>query len=1045
MGESTQRHVFFVFQALFLPLLLVTLHGVNAFTCDPVCAHGDCVETNTCSCWYGWDGETCDHEIEFHWGPFEKENVGSATPSEVKILNGNDGAIFVVYSDAMNNNLLTLLMYNGSHWSNHPLSGFGNVVQISAAVYSSGNLGIVYKDSSNSDLVFREFMVDTMEWESYVTYLIPSSPGSTSNSLIFDGKMAKGEYPSIATVPGATRDAYCGFRDSNNNNQLMVYTMSTYSFDYLANNLPTSAVSHVAVSVSTSGVVYAGFSDAGQGGKLSVIQWGGSSWSTVGGSFGISSGSVSFVNILVSSDNTILFVGMSDSSVSNGLSVMEWDDGSWSSLGGSTLVSSGNPVEDISITENADGVLFVGFKETSNSVSSLIVKTWNGHAWSGDDTSLINSVDSPSLSLGADDILYAGYVDQTASKLSISTEYYCQPSCIHGNCTGMNICTCENNWGGSLCDVPICSPSCAHGSCNTSFECECYNGWSGDACNKEEYGWKYLGGKSTIADTADTLFSVVDSNGLCHILFDGSLIGTATIGMVSIDFANGDKWSTEDLSSEETFVGHLTGFIIGPGGSMYSIYRSDSITLSHMQLNMFSDDNGWNEIGSTLSSSLSTSATLAGSEGGILVVHRSSDYNEMAASIFSEGTWTTLSGTFELIYNNYASFVTPRGDIYVVYEHQISDSFSARLLKHTGSDWSVSGEDHFSDGRVSDLSIVCDDDERFIYVAYTDGAHENKMTVKRLEIETGAWTTIGTSGFTIGKVALPKLVIGDNQNLFVAFQDGSVDNSASVMTFESNKWKYVGEPGFTNATVSSLSFQSGPNSTYYLAYIHDDKPSAMVIQLCLSECVHGICLSNDTCLCAPGWGGMRCNLSVCVHGEYTQNNECVCEDGWGGKTCEKMTCDPACPISEWRHVGNTHLTYRSAQHISLAFNHLDGMLYLGYADDSLWERASVLSYDTLNPEGWDVVGEEGFSNRSISNAHVGVGLNGTLVMGFQDNSRGMRGTAMQYVGDQWQFLGTPGFSSEKYIYTARFVVSEGGIVYVCQDGEYGFSFYLHTG
>lgn len=39
----------------------------------------------------------------------------------------------------------------------------------------------------------------------------------------------------------------------------------------------------------------------------------------------------------------------------------------------------------------------------------------------------------------------------------------------------------------------------------------------------------------------------------------------------------------------------------------------------------------------------------------------------------------------------------------------------------------------------------------------------------------------------------------------------------------------------------------------------DEGTSLCVSALCTEECVHGRCVSPDTCQCEPGWGGLDCS------------------------------------------------------------------------------------------------------------------------------------------------------------------------------------------
>lgn len=44
----------------------------------------------------------------------------------------------------------------------------------------------------------------------------------------------------------------------------------------------------------------------------------------------------------------------------------------------------------------------------------------------------------------------------------------------------------------------------------------------------------------------------------------------------------------------------------------------------------------------------------------------------------------------------------------------------------------------------------------------------------------------------------------------------------------------------------------------------DEGTSLCVSALCTEECVHGRCVSPDTCQCEPGWGGLDCSSGECT-------------------------------------------------------------------------------------------------------------------------------------------------------------------------------------
>ncbi|XP_013887580.1 multiple epidermal growth factor-like domains protein 11, partial [Austrofundulus limnaeus] len=82
----------------------------------------------------------------------------------------------------------------------------------------------------------------------------------------------------------------------------------------------------------------------------------------------------------------------------------------------------------------------------------------------------------------------------------------------------------------------------------------------------------------------------------------------------------------------------------------------------------------------------------------------------------------------------------------------------------------------------------------------------------------------------------------------------------------------------------------------------------MCVPLCTEECVHGRCVSPETCQCEPGWGGLDCssgcdsdfwgphctNRCQCRNGAKCNpiTGACVCTDGFQGWRCEEH-CEPS--------------------------------------------------------------------------------------------------------------------------------------------------------
>jgi hypothetical protein len=75
-------------------------------------------------------------------------------------------------------------------------------------------------------------------------------------------------------------------------------------------------------------------------------------------------------------------------------------------------------------------------------------------------------------------------------------------TCVNGQCTAPETCTCFGNWAGvnctscaagweaKNCSTPVCSAGCDHGTCKTPNTCDCLTHWTGNLCNFCDDGWE---------------------------------------------------------------------------------------------------------------------------------------------------------------------------------------------------------------------------------------------------------------------------------------------------------------------------------------------------------------------------------------------------------------------------------------------------------------------------------------------------------------------------------------------------------------------------
>ncbi|EFC39035.1 predicted protein [Naegleria gruberi] len=83
---------------------------------------------------------------------------------------------------------------------------------------------------------------------------------------------------------------------------------------------------------------------------------------------------------------------------------------------------------------------------------------------------------------------------------------------------------------------------------------------------------------------------------------------------------------------------------------------------------------------------------------------------------------------------------------------------------------------------------------------------------------------------------------------------------------------------------------------------------------------NGVCIGNNTCQCRSGWSGPKCDIFTCDgvlncydHGLCISNNTCQCQSGWkGSSNCSVISCDGVNSCSQnGQCIGNNTCQCRS--------------------------------------------------------------------------------------------------------------------------------------
>ena len=244
----------------------------------------------------------------------------------------------------------------------------------------------------------------------------------------------------------------------------------------------------------------------------------------------------------------------------------------------------------------------------------------------------------------------------------------------------------------------------------------------------------------------------------------------------------------------------------------------------------------------------------------------------------------------------------------------------------------------------ADIALALDSSNN-PYVAFQDPLSGGKVTV--MEFIAGAWTTVGSAGFSTGVATYISLTV-DGTTPYVSYVDAGLTTKVSAQAFNGSSWVAVGTLGFSNSssTYTSVGVRSG---AAYIAYENSASHNPQIVT-------------------GTAGGG-----SVSVFGGTFGSSNGI-----------------------------------SGAYTSLAIDPATGSLYVAFQDSTQGSRASV--YKTTSPTSSSAIGS-GFTPGAASYTSIAVAPDSSVYVAFQDAANGNRATVMKYTGTSWITVISAGFSA----------------------------------
>lgn len=151
----------------------------------------------------------------------------------------------------------------------------------------------------------------------------------------------------------------------------------------------------------------------------------------------------------------------------------------------------------------------------------------------------------------------------------------------------------------------------------------------------------------------------------------------------------------------------------------------------------------------------------------------------------------------------------------------------SNFAQAAGGSWQVVGSAQFSPTTLSATPIVFDSSGT-PYVAYEDNSNGNKATV--MKYDGSNWVTVGSANFSPAQAGDISLAVNASGTPYVAYTDAASSSRATVMKYDGSSWVNVGNPDFTSTTVAFTQIAFSPSGTPYVAYSDVSSSNAITIE-----------------------------------------------------------------------------------------------------------------------------------------------------------------------------------------------------------------------
>ncbi|HKP94316.1 MAG TPA: Ig-like domain-containing protein [Fibrobacteria bacterium] len=292
-----------------------------------------------------------------------------------------------------------------------------------------------------------------------------------------------------------------------------------------------------------------------------------------------------------------------------------------------------------------------------------------------------------------------------------------------------------------------------------------------------------------------------------------SLVSSRTLTVTLRGVVGGASFSTDGIGG--------TSLALSGTGVPY-VASWDGANATVMRLN--DAKTGWETVGGTgFSSSGAAYVSLALSSTGVPYVAFTNGDEATVMCLNNAGTEWVVVGGAVFSPNGTTGDITLKlsstGVPYIAFQDRANGNGVVMRLNDAKMGWETVGGTGFSSSGAAYISLALSS-TGVPYVAFRDASNANKAMVMRLNDPKTGWVVVGGGAFSPSLAEYPSLALSGTGVPYVAFQDATNANKATVMRLNEAKtgWEAVGGAGVSPGQVNSTSLALSGTGVPYVAF-----------------------------------------------------------------------------------------------------------------------------------------------------------------------------------------------------------------------------------